>query len=646
MRQAVLSFCVAVVVTLSLLLVPAVAPPVALASPGPDLPNPLTVTFDANITSTGAYNAFNVVPDPGNGSYGVQFSRAPVLYWNNLTNCKFYNISNATGAISGDLSGGISLSWNRLDLNMSYPNSSQWFVGSPDGFGILYIKGNLTTSQLGNFNFVAAGDLDYKSTTVKGAGRICTVIPWQAPPVNGSLNDVLIGEITNYTLTASKISGSLSLRYYNRTKGEIATNWSYMTLSGVLGADVVDNITSSVSLIQFTKNNLVTDPSYTVAMEESTSNREVPQNITGGDFGVGGTLTLNRTGVMSYLRISDMNLPKDSVHAIRNTQDNWNSTTANVTGGLSYSIVVVDMFNFTEAGVDQHAYTFMPGYSPGYTGTGYFAGFESFLIAATHIDLDENIYGQDYSFDLLPTPVVSSVSPCVGQAGQTLSVTIKGKWFLVNETYNPLTISFGPNVTVNSHAVVNDTVITANITIGGGAGTGASNVSVTKRNLTGTLSGGFGVGAAVEGQVTFPGRAGGNANIEPFNVTVKDAGTNNTVWTGTSTTNVGGVFTVTGLAPGSYDIRIKNATCLREKVTNVTLTLGNSTVAVFNQTREGDIDGNNVVNMMDRDYLYFGWGTQNVIQSGYYCDLDRNGWLNMMDRDLMYYVWGQAGVGA
>jgi hypothetical protein len=522
---------------------------------------------------------------------------------------------------------------------MTYPYTPK-YVNSPTGFGILYIKGNLTTSELGNFKFVAAADLDYNGTATKGAGRICTVIPWEAPPVNGSVTKVLIGEITNYTLTASKISGTLSLRYYDKTKGEIDNNWTVMTLSGVLGADVVDNITNTVSLIQFTQDNLVTWSNKTVAMEESTSRREVPQTITSGYLGAGGTLTLNRTGVMSYLRVSDMNLPAQSVHAIRNTQDNWGSNYTNSTG-KSYSIVVVDMVDFTETGVDQQAYTWEPTYSPGYAAEGYFVGFESFLIAATHIDLDENVFGTDYTFNLLPTPVVSSVSPNVGQPGQSFNVTINGKWFLVNETYNPLTISFGPNVTVNSHAVVNDTAITANITIGGGA-VGASNVSVTKRGLTGALSGGFGVGSAVNVPVAFPGGWVGS-KVEPFAVKLFQAGNlSNVLWAGNVFTNSTGVLTITGITPGTYDIGIKSANCLSEVNYSVTLVNGTNVAGVA--IRSGDVNATDYIDM--GDYSDFSTAFNTLPCSAKWnagADLDRSGYIDMGDYSLFSAYFGQLG---
>ena len=66
----------------------------------------------------------------------------------------------------------------------------------------------------------------------------------------------------------------------------------------------------------------------------------------------------------------------------------------------------------------------------------------------------------------------------------------------------------------------------------------------------------------------------------------------NVTWTGTAITNTTGVFTITRLIPGTYDIGIKNWTCLSEVNTSVTLTADNTTVADFGTTREGDIDNN------------------------------------------------------
>ena len=149
----------------------------------------------------------------------------------------------------------------------------------------------------------------------------------------------------------------------------------------------------------------------------------------------------------------------------------------------------------------------------------------------------------------------------------------------------------------------------------------------------------------LEAHVSFAGRgtAPDDRWIEPFEVWLFNPGTRDVVWEGVRTTNNTGWFNISDVVVGSYDMGIKNCTCLSELVSNVTVTGGVGAVVDFGQIREGDIDGNDVVNMMDRDYLYMGWGSTNVTQGGRYCDLDRNGVLNMMDRDLMYYVWGQHG---
>jgi len=110
-----------------------------------------------------------------------------------------------------------------------------------------------------------------------------------------------------------------------------------------------------------------------------------------------------------------------------------------------------------------------------------------------------------------------------------------------------------------------------------------------------------------------------------------------------ATTNSSGYFTITGLPAGTYDIGIKGKTSLSELVTNVTVGVNESVEVDFGTTREGDIDDSDYVDMDDRDLLYMGWDSTNVIQAGYLCDLDRNGVINMDDRDLMYMWWGETG---
>ena len=153
--------------------------------------------------------------------------------------------------------------------------------------------------------------------------------------------------------------------------------------------------------------------------------------------------------------------------------------------------------------------------------------------------------------------------------------------------------------------------------------------------------------ATLEGHVSFAerGSAPGGTWIEPFNVMLFEAGNlSHMLWTGNATTNSTGVFNITGLTPGTYDIGIKNWTCLSEVNTSVTLTVGNTTAADFGTTREGDSDNDDWITGADRNLLYTGWGTQQG-DAGWnaHCDFNRDGWLTGADRNLMYTYWAQHG---
>jgi len=152
--------------------------------------------------------------------------------------------------------------------------------------------------------------------------------------------------------------------------------------------------------------------------------------------------------------------------------------------------------------------------------------------------------------------------------------------------------------------------------------------------------------ATLEGHVTFAGRGAAPDDrwIEDFVVKGFESGNlSHVLWTTNATTNNTGVFTITGLTLGTYDIGIKNWTCLSEVNGSVTLTDGETRVVNFGTTREGDCNGDDWVTLEDRSLLYAGWDTEEVIQGGCYCDLNRDGWLTLEDRSLMYANWDQGG---
>jgi hypothetical protein len=104
------------------------------------------------------------------------------------------------------------------------------------------------------------------------------------------------------------------------------------------------------------------------------------------------------------------------------------------------------------------------------------------------------------------------------------------------------------------------------------------------------------------------------------------------------------VFNITGLDPGTYDIGIKNWTCLSEVNTSVTLGAGNTTVVDFGTTREGDSNNDDIITGADRSLLYSGWGKSQG-EGGYnvHYDFNRDDSLTGADRSLMYASWAQQG---
>jgi len=119
---------------------------------------------------------------------------------------------------------------------------------------------------------------------------------------------------------------------------------------------------------------------------------------------------------------------------------------------------------------------------------------------------------------------------------------------------------------------------------------------------------------------------------------------NETTWSPINvTTDAYGNFTIADVQIGTYDIGIKNGTCLSGMVFGTVLIAGGSTYVDFGTMREGDCNEDDMVTSMDRGLLYNGWNSFNIIQSGHLCDLNRDTMLTSMDRGLMYDNWNTAG---
>jgi len=152
--------------------------------------------------------------------------------------------------------------------------------------------------------------------------------------------------------------------------------------------------------------------------------------------------------------------------------------------------------------------------------------------------------------------------------------------------------------------------------------------------------------ATLEGHVTFTERGSNNTKwAELFNVTLFEAGNlSNVLWTGNATTNNFGVFTVSGLTPGTYDIGIKNWTCLSDLKTNETLTAGNTTVVNFGTTREGDANNDDHITIPDASSLASIYGSSEGDPDwNPHCDFNRDGNINILDTSALASNYGQDG---
>jgi len=149
--------------------------------------------------------------------------------------------------------------------------------------------------------------------------------------------------------------------------------------------------------------------------------------------------------------------------------------------------------------------------------------------------------------------------------------------------------------------------------------------------------------ATLEGHVTFPAaRAGDKA--EPFMVKLFEAGNlSNVLWTGSAITNSAGVFTIAGLDPDTYDIGIKNATCVSELESGKVLTAGNTSVVNFT-IREGDVHSDDYVDMADySDFSYAFMTLPSDVKWNANADLDRSGYIDMSDYSMFSYYFNELG---
>jgi hypothetical protein len=579
----------------------------------------------------------------------------------NLSGCEFRNYTTGSGSVSGDLSGSLSLAWITSNFNMTYSHTPIYMTATH--FGWMMGRGHIDEGGGNNFTVVLVADFDSDTATMSNA--VGKGFMLSANETGTFAGHKIIGDF-NITKTGTSYSGTFHLRNY--APNEVVDLYS-LNVSGYVMQEFTDAIHTPLALVNYnTDGPYVTPLNITTDFEEIDWGKDPIKTVTSGHLGINGTMDLSRNTAL-YLELGGPWVRIQGTTACNLLINDTYAVTGNdgSTYGKLYELLLLYIPDQQLTIGDfffQNGYTFTP-FGMLNPSTDCYAGAESFALAGVAIQSavgNAMQWSVDHSYGLYPHPKVTSVTPASASPGATINVTIKGKYFLRADNFVPNSgsVSFGPNITVNSYTIKNssaiDNEITANITIAGGAAIGARNVSVTScfgysngngttPYKTGTLVDGFSVvaaGSGVEGHVTFSGRgtAGTDKWIETFVVKGFSPGTSTLLWTNNATTNNTGVFTVTGLTPGTYDISIKNWTCLDEKVLGVVL---NSTAVVdFGTPREGDSNNDDYITGADRSILYTDWG-KTVPPGTWHADFNRDGWLTGSDRSYMYTFWGQKG---
>jgi len=151
--------------------------------------------------------------------------------------------------------------------------------------------------------------------------------------------------------------------------------------------------------------------------------------------------------------------------------------------------------------------------------------------------------------------------------------------------------------------------------------------------------------ARLNGSVRFQGRLPGTfAHQAPISLTLYQGG--QVIGTRTATTDSGGNFVVSTLPPGTYDVVIKHPQSLSKRIPGMELQIGTPVNQDFGTLRAGDIDGNDVVDVLDFSRLRANFGSSTACglfsMSGC-ADLDASGTVDIVDFSLLRANFGAGG---
>ena len=575
----------------------------------------------------------------------AQYTRDNVIAYNGINqtvpDCQFRNYTTGSGGVAGDLAGTLSLAWNTVTFNYTYPytpryNATDPYFGWMAGRGHFYDGSNTNN----NFTFVFVADFDcntHNMTNAAGKGFMLSVNE------NGAFaGHKIIGDF-EITKTGDSYTGSFHLRNY--PPDEVYALGMLNVGGGVL-QEFTDNITAGVSLVDFTQDGAISTPTDDITkFEEVAWGRDPIKNITSGHLGVGGEMDLSRNNIL-YLKQPVKNatqwvyiqgLPVCNLY-INDTNAGTRAGDGSSYGKLYELLLLTIPYQELTVNMsvpnyfDQYGYTFTPFgmFNPStecYAGTESFANAEIFIQAVVGTALQ---HSTDLSYGLYPHPRVTSITPNNGNSGQTMSVTIAGKYLLraANFANNTGSVSFGLGVTVNSYSFKNsspiDNEIIANITIGSVVSAGPRDVNVTScfgyagghgaaPYESDVVVGGFTINGntgTLNGHVDLKRKApAGNFTwVTPLVVQFFDNSTKTLVLVKNVTTDAYGNFTLGDIGVGTWDVAVKNWTTLSRMAYSNVFTTGNNSISFGPQLAESDTDNDDQIKGADFNRVLVNFG--------------------------------------
>jgi hypothetical protein len=665
-------FSIFAVLTLLILLAPAVifVPNVAADE---EVVQEVTATFSFNETTNGDWWSFTA------GSGGVQPEGNPRLCLEqytrdnvvipgataNVSGCEFRNYTTGSGSVvGGGLDGSLSLAWITSNFNMKYSHTPLYHdYGSGAHFGWMMGRGHIGS----DLTFVVVADFDSDDATMSNAmGKGFMLSMNETGDFAGHK---IIGDLV-FTKTGTSYSGTFNLRNYAPNE---VYDLSWLNVSGGVLQEFTDAIHNPVALVNYISDGpYITPTNITTDFEEIDWGKDPIKNVTSGRLGVGGKMDLSRNTAL-YLELMGASVRIQGTTACNLYINDTYAVTGDdgsPYGGL-YELLLLYIPDQTLAIGEfffQNGYTFTP-FGLFHPSTGCYAGEENYALAGVAIESAVGTAQQwstDISYGLYPHPKLTSVVPNTGMPGTTMNVTIKGKYLLraagqkSGFANNSGSVSFGPNVTVNSYSFKNsspiDNEITASITIAGGS-SGARDVNVTScfgyaggngaaPYKSGVLSSGFTISSAagtLQGHVDLKRKVAAGCTTWVTPITVRFFANGTKVEAGFSpinvTTDAYGNFNATGVGAGTYDVGVKNWTCLSRMSLGQVFSAGNTTTINFTTAgvlTEADTDNDDQVKLADFNRISANFNAKpgDPNWNAMY-DFDRSGKIDVADFNLV-----------